>query len=265
MNGAERTQENVLSRRLPPPEAWREPDKWLDLSTGLLRKDKRNQLHPVDSRGLVVVQDVIDELKELFWSDFELEYDPSHPEIKSDNHHVYFTKADYRPINNEDSLIPYFFREEPSNLAHIHRQIHNTWHDRFNKPPKPSQKLMLEEMEQRAVARGALINLVRAAKLTTELYSAFPMRRDDVARHPERINHREHDTIAEEYLRNKFNARYLYYRSALDEFIDTPQRNTVYPDLIEIDDKPKVVATKLGALVARHSINYLSHFSLKAA
>lgn len=265
MNRVERTQQNVLSRRLPPTEAWREPDKWLDLSTGLLRKDKRQQTHPVDSQGLVVIQDVIDELKDLFWPDFELDYDPSHPELKSDNHHVYFTKADYRPVNNDDSLIPYFFREQPSNLAHIHRQIHNTWHDRFDKPAKPPQKLMLEEMEQRTVARDALINLVRAAKHTTELYGAFPMRRQDVARHPERISYREHDTIAEEYLRNKFSARYSYYRAALDEFMDTPMRSIVYPELNEIDDKPKVVAAKLGVLVTRHSINYLQHFALKAA
>jgi hypothetical protein len=265
MNGADRAEQKVLSRRLPPLEAWRQPDKWLDLSTGRLRRDKRNQPHPVDSRGLVNIQDVIDELKDLFWSDFALDYDPSHPELKSDNHHIYFTKSDYRPINNDDSLIPYFFREEPSNLAHIHRQVHNAWHDLFDKPAKPPQRLMKEEIEQRGVARDALINLVRAAKHTTEFYSAFPMRRDDIARHPERISYRENDTIAEEYLRNKFKARYSYYRSALEEFRDTPQRSVVYPDLMEIGDKPKVVAAKLGALATRHSINFLPHFSMKAA
>lgn len=265
MKTAVRIEQKMLSRRLPPPEAWRQPDKWLDLSTGLMRKDKRNQPHPVNSQGLVVIPDVLEELKELFWSDYELTLDPSDPELKSDNHHIYYTKADYYPINNDDSLIPYFFREEPSNLAHIQRQIHNTWHDRYDKPAKPPQKLMHTELEQRAVARNALINVVRAAKHTTELYRTFPMRREDVARHPERNNYREHDTIAEEYLRSKFSARFSYYRSALDEFLDTPQRSIVYPDLVEIDDKPKVVAAKLGALATRRAVDFLPLLNLKAA
>lgn len=124
---------------------------------------------------------------------------------------------------------------------------------------------MFEYIEDHVIAREALINLVRAAKHTTELYSKFPLRREDVARHPERINYREQDTIAEEYLRTKFNARFSYYRSALDEFRTIPQRDTAYPDLTEIDDKPKVVAAKLGALVTRRAVNFLPHFSLKAA
>jgi hypothetical protein len=260
-----RTSQQQLSRRLPPPEAWREPDKWLDISTGLMRPGKRHQLHPTDSRGLVVIPDVIAELKDMFWSDYEWQVDPSDQQLKPDNHHTYFTKADYHPGSNDDSLIPYLFREQQSNLARIPRQTHNVWHDRFDKPPKPSQKTMFEYIEDHVIAREALINLVRAAQHTTELYGKFPLRRDDIARHPERINYREHDTIAEEYLRSKFNARFSYYRSALDEFRTIPQREMAYPDLLEIDDKPKVVAAKLGALVTRRAVNFLPHFSLKAA
>jgi hypothetical protein len=260
-----RAEPQPLSRRLPPPEAWRQPDKWLDLSTGLMRPSKKYQTHPTDSKGLVDIPDVIAELKEMFWSDYEWKIDQNDQQLKPDNHHTYFTKADYQPVNNDDSLIPYLFREQQSNLARIPRQIHNAWHDRFDKPQKPSQKVMFDYIEDHVVAREALLNLVRAAQHTTELYGTFPLRRGDIARHPERINYREHDTIAEEYLRTKFSARFSYYRSALDEFIAIPQRETAYPDLVEIDSRPKVVATRLGAFVTRRATNYLPHFSLKAA
>lgn len=260
-----RAVQQPLSRRLPPPEAWRQPDRWLDLSTGLMKPAKRHQPHPTDNKGLVVIPDVIAELKDLFWDDYEWEVDQNDQQLRPDNHHTYFTKTDYQPINNDDSLIPYLFREQQSNLARIPRQTHNVWHDRYDKPPKPSQKVMYEYIEEHIVIREALINLVRAAKHTTELYGTFPMRREDVARHPERINYREEDSIAEEYLRNKFNARFSYYRSALDEFRGIPQLDVIYPDLAEIDEKPKVVAAKLGAFVTRRAVNFLPHFSLKAA
>lgn len=255
-----------LSRRLPPPEAWRQPDKWLDPHTGLLLKPMRQRLvHPIDENGLILPEIAITELKSYLWDDFVPEIDQTDPELKVDGHHLYHSRSDYLPENNDGSLIPWAFRRLRSNLLENQRQIHNMWHDMYTKPMKPREEVMGELVDADRLATKALIKATRVAHDTAALLPHFARRRNDIARHPERIGNREYDDIGEEYLRNKFSARYSHLQETLIQLEELPHVTRVYPDMEIIRKRPALIAGKLGPLAARRALDYTHHFSACAA
>lgn len=247
-----------LSRRLPPIEAWRQPDKWLDLSTGLAKKQIRNLLpYPSDARGLAQPDVALAEFQSLLWDDYLPIIDQDDAELKTDNHHIYYPRARYRPENNNDSLIPYFFREQSSNLIEIHRPTHNGQHDLFQYPKMPSQHVMAEELEENRSTRQTMMLAVYVARHTIEFQQLFSARRNDIALNPERIGNQEYDKIGEEFLRRKFDAHHTHLKDLLGQLEDMPYFNLFFPDARVLRKRPAVIAAKLGEVVARRSVYYV--------
>ena len=258
--------EQPLSRRLPPIEAWRQPDKWLDLSTGLAKKEIRNRLpYPADARGLAQPDVALAQFKSLLWDDYVPLIDQSDPELKTDNHHIYYPRASYRPQNNSDSLIPYFFREQSSNLIEIHRPIHNGQHDLFRYPDMPSQRVMAEELEESRNSRQTMLLAMHVARHTIEFQQLFTARRNDIALNPGRIGNQEYDEIGEEFLRRKFDAHHSHLKDLLGQLEDMPYFNLFFPDASVLRKRPAVVAAKLGEVVARRSVYYVDRTLPQAA
>ena len=264
--GLQRAIDRPLSRRLPPIDAWRQPDKWLDPHTGLLLKPMRQRLvHPVDENGLILPEIAIAELKSHLWDDFVPEVDKNDPELRLDSHHLYHSLSDYLPGTNDGSLIPWAFRRLRSNLLVNQRQIHNMWHDMYSKPMKPREEVMEELVKADILATRALNKAARVAHDTAALMPHFNRRRNDIARHPERIGNREYDDIGEEYLRNKFSARYNHLQETLTQLEELPHVTRVYPDMEITRKRPALIAGKLGPLATRRALDYTHHFPACAA
>lgn len=264
--GTWRTNDQPLSRRLPPLNAWREPDKWLNLSTGLVKKEMRNRLpYPTDARGLAQPDIALAEFQSLLWDDFVPTIDQNDPELKTDNHHLYYPRAQYKPHINNDSLIPYLFREQSANLIEIHRPTHNAQHDLFTHPPMPSQRVMAEELEKNCTTRQTMMLAIYVAQHTIEFQQQFAARRNDIALNPERIGNREYDDIGEEFLRRKFDARHSHLKDILSQLEEMPYFNLFLPDNSILRKRPAVVAAKLGEVVARRSVNYVDRSLPQAA
>jgi len=255
-----------MSRRLPPVDAWREPAKWLDLSTGLTKKEVRNRLpYPSDARGFAQPDIALAEFKSLLWDDYAPVIDQNDPELKTDNHHIYYPRATYRPQNNNDSLIPYFFREQSSNLIEIHRPTHNGLHDLFQYPSMPSQHHMAEELEENSSSRQTMLLAIYVARHTVEFQQLFTARRNDIALNPERIGNQEYDEVGEEFLRRKFDARHTHLKDLLGQLEEMPYFNLFFPDTSILHKRPAVVAAKLGEVVARRSVYYVDRSLPQAA
>lgn len=250
--------DKTLSRRLPPIDAWREPDKWLNLSTGLLKKEMRCRMpYPADGRGLAQPDIALAEYRSLLWEDYIPTIDQADPELKTDNHHLYYPRADYRPSNNDDSLIPYFFREQASNLIELHRPDHNASHDLFRPLPMPHASVMVEDIEKNYNSRRIIKLAVYVARHTIEAQSMFEARRSDIILNPDRIGDRDYDEIGEEFLRRKFDARHSHLKDLMSQLEDMPYFRQFFPDTSILRKRPAVVATKLGEAVTRRSVNYV--------
>lgn len=264
--GLQRAIDRPLSRRLPPIDAWREPDKWLNLSTGLVKKEMRNSLlYPADSRGLAQPDAALAEFHSLLWDDYTPTIDQSDPELKCDNHHLYYPRADYKPENNNDSLIPYFFREQSSNLIEIHRPDHNGWHDVFKPLSIPSQQVMTEVLEDNYNSRQIIKLAIHVAQHTVQFQSQFEARRNDILQNPDRIGDRAYDEIGEEFLRRKFDARHARLKDLMLQLEDMPYLKLFYPDTSVLRKRPAVVAAKLGKVVTRRSVDYVDRDLPQAA
>ena len=264
--GPKRANDRPMSRRLPPVDAWREPAKWLDLSTGLAKKEVRNRVpYPADGRGFAQPDVALAEFQALLWDDYAPVIDQNDPELKTDNHHIYYPRASYRPQNNNDSLIPYFFREQSSNLIEIHRPTHNGLHDLFQYPSMPSQNLMAEELEENSSSRQTMLLAIYVARHTVEFQQLFTARRNDIALNPERIGNQEYDEIGEEFLRRKFDARHTHLKDLLGQLEEMPYFNLFFPDTSILHKRPAVVAAKLGEVVARRSVYYVDRSLPQAA
>lgn len=262
----DRAPDRQLSRRLLPIDAWREPDKYLDLSTGLIKKELRGRrLFPTDARGLVQPEAALHEVQELFWDDYVPIIDQNDPELKTDRHHIYYPRANYKSIHNNDSLIPYLFREQSSNLIEIYRPTHNVLHDLYRIPDMPSQRVMAEELEEGATARQAMKLAIHIAKHTVEFQPLFAARRYDIAQNPQRIGSRDYDEIGEAFLRKKFDARHARLQDILNQLEDTPYFNLFFPDSSILRKRPAVVAAKFGEAVARRAVDYVDRSLPQAA
>jgi hypothetical protein len=255
-----------MPRRLPPPEAWRQPDKWLDLTTGYARADIKRSYLSTDERGFVMPDEAVKEIKSLFWADYVWLINNKDPELKPDPHHFHHREALYLPKNNNGNPIPQLFRESPDHIGDLPRPVHNVAHDFFYEPKVPALKHMTEYVEAYIPAREAFKKVLATAALTTEVQRLFPLRREDVARHPERIGHQPYDIHGENYLRSSFNIHHSSYKQALEELESIANKELIYPDFDKIiNAKPHVAVAKLGKVVTRETINFLPQFLLKVA
>lgn len=248
------TEAAALSRRLPPIEAWKDPEQWLDFSTGLSKKGV--DLIPVDYKaGLVDIDTFVSTVAStLFRSDYEWQFNPKDIQTRPDDHHFYFTKNEYDPRFHNGDDRPQQFRELPVNLGRVPRQFHNALHDFTEKPLMPDDELMHDYIQTYHLAHTAFKNLYVSAKLTLDAMGLFPVRRETVARKLI-VPKYDDDAIGEEILRRRFKKHFAHYERAVDHYLETEGKEIVYKEHETLKvTRPQVVVRKIGSVVNRRSV-----------
>lgn len=253
------TPETQSTRRLPPAEAWNEPEKWIDTETGLALPGVKKIILPTDDRRFVKTDAAVEYvLDTLFKTGYEWNFDYDDPETRPDEHHFYYERADYSSRANNGSLVPYKFRRLPTLIGRMPRQLHNAFHDLTVRPEIPEIEAMQNYIDAYALAYNAFKNLFDTAKITVEAMKMFPQRRQDVAL-GRVIPKTEDDYIGEEYMRSFFKEHFSAYSDAVDAFIATENKDIIYPDYSSIEKaKPHQVVSKLGRVVSRTCIDYVT-------
>ena len=251
------TPRTTRSRRLPPLEAWKEPDKWIDLSTGLAKPYSSKLIFDTDDRGFLNPDQVVEQVEErFFWKDYDWPYTVGDQETEPDDHHFYYYESDYSPEHHNGSRVPNRFRELPTVIGTMPRQFHNTIHDFTNPPEMPDMEAMAEYYKSYALARQAFLNLIESAKNTSQASQMFAQRQRTLA--SGKVEPRVHDDIvAQEFMREFFSKHFTAYSRSVEQVMMLSQSLLIVPHVEEIPHyKPHMVVRKLGKYVARNTINY---------
>jgi len=249
--------ENTRSRRLPPPEAWKQPDKWMDLSTGLAKPSLVKLVLPTDERDFLNPDEVVEIVEDtFFWKDYNWPYTKGDLETAPDDHHFYYNGDAYSQLQNEGSLIPKRFRELPMVIGRMPRQFHNTIHDFTAKPKMPEMDEMKNYYRSYLLAYRAFKNLIETAKNTTQASHMFTQRQMDL-RNGKVSPSDPDDVVAKEIMKDFFSKHFLAYSRSVESLMLLPERALIAPDLENIyQHKPHVVVKKIGKYMMRDSINY---------
>jgi hypothetical protein len=246
--------ETEHSRRLPPINAWNDPEKWLDLNTGLVKKGI--ELIPVEYKdGFVDIDTFVTNISStLFKPGYEWRYAPGDVQSRPDDHHFYFTKNEYDPLLHEGDDTPQLFRDLPVNLGRVPRQFHNAVHDLTEKPNMPEYAAMHDYLQAYQLAHSAFRNLYITAKLTLDAMGRFPVRRDTVAKRLLIPKHHD-DEIGEDILRQRFKKHFSNYERAVDQYLGTEGKEIVYKqhETLKVT-RPSVVVRKIGSVVSRRAV-----------
>jgi len=245
------------SRRLPPLEAWKRPDKWIDISTGLARRDAPRLVFSTDDRGFVRPDEIVDTVNDmLFWNDYDWPYVPGDFETEPDDHHFYFYESEYSPEANDGSFIPKRFRELPTLIGRMPRQFHNTLHDFTVRPEKPDYEDMEDYVRSYYIAYNAFKRLFETAKKTATATQNFSLRRQTVASGNIELR-TESDEVGEAFLRTFFDKHFSSYSDAIEIFKTIPHKDIIYTDHESLE-KARIQRTvkKLGKVVTREYINF---------
>lgn len=256
--------ENVRSRHLPPLEAWKQPEKWVDISTGLPRPDISRLVLPTDDRGFINPSQVVEMVEDtLFWKDYNWPYEQGEQETASDDHHFYYTAAEYSPLNNSGSDIPSMFRTLPTVIGRMPRQFHNTIHDFTEKPAMPDIDAMAEYYQSYLLAYRAFQGVMQSAKNTTQASRMFATRQkavQDGLVHPSDPE----DIVAKEMMRDFFSRHFEAYSQLVNRLMELPGRPLVIPDTEKLSQyKPHVAVKKMSRFVLKGRVNYTPY--LRAA
>lgn len=252
------TSELQPSRRLPPAEAWKSPKDWIDLKTGKILPNIEKLELPTDDRNFVITDQAVRlVLDTLFWPDYEWPYNPFDPEIRPDNHHFYFEAADYSPEANGGLIVPRRFRETPTMIGRMPRQLHDVFHDATNKPKMPEIDAMEEYVDSYDLAHLVFKNLFDKAKEAVAAQELFPKRRKSVALGAV-IPKGPDDSIGEGYMRSFFEEHFRAYSQAVNAAIQIDNQAIAYPGELNIDKgEPQLVLQKLGGVVMRRCVDML--------
>jgi len=245
------------SRRLPPLEAWKKPDKWIDLSTGLARRDAPRLVFSTDDRGFVRPDEIVDNVNDmLFWNDYDWPYVPGDSESEPDDHHFYFYANEYSPELHNGSYIPKRFRELPTQIGRMPRQFHNTIHDFTARPEMPDFQDMEDYVRSYYIAYNAFKRLFETAKKTATATQNFTMRRRTVAGGHVSLE-TENDEVGEAFLRTFFDKHFSSYSDAIEIFKSIPNKDIIYTNHESLE-KARIQRTvkKLGKVVTREYINF---------
>lgn len=243
----------AYSRRLPPPDAWKDYDKWVDPETGLARKDVAKITLETDDRGFLFPEPAtLQVIDQLFWEDYDWPFDPRDPQTAPDDHHFHFEARDYAASMHGSSPIPRRFRELPTLIGREPRQLHNAMHDFTNKPDMPEFDAMKEYIEAYKLAVRAFQRLSKRADKTIRTRQLFNERRRSVAEG--RVSPADPaDTIGMDFLRSTFERVFGDYSKAIEDYeilrqcVDMPE---IIPDIST--KKPDRVVRLLGRNVKKH-------------
>lgn len=244
------------SRRLPPPEAWKNYDKWVDPQTGSARPGTTKLTLDTDDRGFLFPEPAtLQIIDQLFWEDYDWPFDPHDPQTAPDDHHFHFEARDYAPYMHGGSKVPQRFRELPTLIGREPRQLHNATHDFVNKPLMPERDAMKEYIDAYYLARRALQRLYKGASKTVRTRGMFNERRRSVAQGM--VTPIDHDdAIGREFLRTTFQQVFGNYSRAVEDY-ELVQQHLAVPDILPAvaTRKPDRVVRLLGRHVNKDHIN----------
>lgn len=256
---SEHMERTEVSIHLPPPRAWKEPERWLDLATNLPLKDIEKITLPVDDRGIIKADEAVSLVKErLFDEDYVWSRDRYHH--RSDIHHFYYTKSAYSPEAHGGNILPSQFRETPTLMGRMPRQFHDALHA-FTEPLEiPSYEVMGDYRASFLLADRAFKRLIEHAENTKDASRQFYLRRRALL--SGRLTPKEPtDQIAQEILRDSFERHFTRYSETVDEMkmlqgeglIDIEVPSYVYNRL-------HLVAEKVSPYIVRKCIDYSPMF-----
>ncbi len=250
------------SIHLPPPDAWKDPGKWLD-------KSRLEKFHPpTDDRGFVLPDATVEMVLDLFRDDYEWVYDPDDPRTKPDEHHFHSLAEAYRPEHHGGSQVPSEFRDLPSNKGWMPRQFHNALHHATYDPEVPrSMDDMARYILSHRLGSQALSRLLVSAKRTMKIQGDFRVRRQDVSLNPQRLSGREADEVGLAILASRFDKHFRVYKELLELVQTLPIDDRVFAQFDWLDTrlKPHRVVKLLGGKATREHINYVPIIGAKAA
>lgn len=160
----ERPTTTERSPYLPPLEAWKQPDKWMNLETGKLLPDIKKLKFTPDDRGFLRPHEVVDVMVDtFFWKDYTWPYDPTDPQTRPDDHHFYWWSVLYDAERHDQSPIPQKFRELPTNIGRMPRQLHNAIHGLTIQSDVPKLDAMAEYVDSYTLAEQTFQRLSKVA------------------------------------------------------------------------------------------------------
>jgi len=249
--------ENIRSPALPPLEAWKRPDKWINVRTGKAKPFRSKFVLPTDDRGFLNPDQVVDYVDDmLFWKDYDWPFSRNDPQTAPDDHHFYHTEADYSLSRNNGNPIPSLFRELPTVVGRMPRQFHNAIHDFTAKPEMPDMDAMEEYYNSYHLAHQAFKNLIVSATMTTQASRMFTEHQLAVSNRDDVLIDAD-DIVAQEMMKDFFSKHFAEYSRSVDLVMSLPQRSLIVPDSEKLHQyKPHVVIKKVGKYMLQKSINY---------
>ena len=249
--------ENARSRRLPPLEAWKKPDKWIDLRSGLVKPSISQLVLDTDERGFLDTDQVVEQVEDmLFWKDYDWPFSRNDPQTAPDDHHFYHTEADYSLARNNGNPIPSLFRELPTVVGRMPRQFHNAIHDFTAKPEMPDLDAMEEYHNSYQLAHRAFKSLMVSATMTTQASRRFTEHQHAVSNRDDTLIDPD-DIVAQEMMKDFFSKHFAEYSRSVDLVMSLPQRSLIIPESEKLNQyKPHVVIKKVGKYMLQKSINY---------
>lgn len=244
-----------LSPAYPPPEAWKEPEKWLDLKTGLAKPGIDLLPVPVDERNLIDANRLVQfTLDELFVDGYEWPFEPSDVRTRPDDHHLYHAAARYHPDKFDGREEPLQFRNLPIHIIRSPRQNHNVWHKFFEEPPMPEFEVMHDRLVSYELAHAAFRNLYISAAIALRMYALTKLSKNNVKNLvalPRAID----DMISEDFIKSNFGAHFDAYSRAIEEFESTENKDIVYKGHENINPRrPRHVVKALGRIMTREAL-----------
>jgi hypothetical protein len=248
----------LRSRRLPPYEAWKRPDKWLDLCTGLARRDVPKLVLPTDDRGLTRPDEVVELMNDMyFWGDYDWPFEAGDSETKPDAHHFYYYKRWYSAAQNNGSEIPHDFRELPTSVGVMPRQFHNAIHDFTLPVDRPDFDVMEDYLSSYKLAHVLFKRLFETSK-------SLNMRTGSISPHPIGMLY-EHevgkgvDPVDEAFMYNFFEKHFKTYSLAAELFQTAQSADSLYWDMKDAERKrAEDFIGSLGSLATKKYFDFTS-------
>ena len=243
---------------MPPLEAWKAPEKWLDTKTGKARRDIERIVPAVDDRGLIKIHELVETVNETFFhKDYDWPYSPDDPTTRPDDHHFYFTANTYRARENNDSLIPLLFRNLPVHIGWMPRQFHTTIHDFVEIPTKPCFDVMADFVQSYNLAHNVFLRLIKEADLTKEASAQFKSLINDDSLSKRSLSRRSKQ-VKLEFMRSFFEEHFSAYSESVNTWQEMPVSEKQILSIPEISSRrPKDVIRKLGKYATKRHIDFV--------
>lgn len=200
---------------------------------------------PTDDRGLVDIPQLIADVKETI--------DPSYQWTGDlDVHHFYWYASLYPYRKGESNQNPAYFRNIAVHKGLVPRSFHNWLHIVTEPPAVPEPEVMEYRVEAWTVAK----DLFKMARQTVQWEKRARRRRELVARNPGIIHEGFNgvDIIGEEVMHEVLDKNFRGFERQLERQERIPEQFRI----LDITGTPQKVATNLGKLVARPSLNLIS-------